>query len=58
MNRVAALPLVFVLALVVAPTGAAAVSGAPPAAHQENPCVGTVTDSPDRGTVVSIQGPG
>jgi hypothetical protein len=56
MSRVAALPLVFVLALVVAPTGAAAVSGAPPAAHQENPCVGTVTDSPDRGTVVSIQG--
>jgi len=57
MDRVAtAVPLVVLL--VLAPLGGAAGAAVGNAtAHQaSNPCVGTVTDSPDRPTVVSIQG--
>lgn len=57
MDRVAtAVPLVVLL--VLSPLGAAvgAVAGNATAPQEPNPCVGTVTDPPDRTTVVSIQG--
>jgi len=57
MDRVAsALPLVVLL--VLSPLGAAvgAAAGNATAPREPNPCVGTVTDPPDRTTVVSIQG--